>query len=46
MQIPTAQGFHIFERERLSSMRKYARFSLVGLVPVNYLGVIRPSQCL
>jgi hypothetical protein len=46
MQIPTAQGFHIFERERLSSMRKYARFSLAGFVPVNYLAVILPSQSL
>jgi hypothetical protein len=46
MQIPTAQGFHTFERKRLSSMRKYARFSLVGLVPVDCLAVIRPSQSL
>jgi hypothetical protein len=41
-----SQAFHIFERERLSSMRMYARFSLVGLVPVDYLAVIRPSQSL
>ena len=46
MQIPTAQAFHIFERERLSSIGKYARFSLAGLVPVDYLAVIRPSQSL
>jgi hypothetical protein len=43
MQVPTVQAFHIFEGEPLSSMRKYSRFSLVGLVRVDYLAVIRPS---